>query len=118
MSDRTDAEAAYQLAQRLQSMRTRRRRVRDPWGNWCDAKDLEGQTFEHLSAEELAKRREEEKCKPVKSSKVSKLPKSSLDPFQLIPCNFFSEEKQVLDINEQSQIMPHGTGNTYPLPFL
>ncbi|NXJ62081.1 MYSM1 deubiquitinase, partial [Rostratula benghalensis] len=29
---------AYQLAQRLQSMRTRRRRVRDPWGNWCDAK--------------------------------------------------------------------------------
>ncbi|XP_049992109.1 deubiquitinase MYSM1 isoform X3 [Alexandromys fortis] len=94
VSDRTDAEAAYQLARRLQSMRTRRRRVRDPWGNWCDAKDLEGQTFEHLSAEELAKRREEEKCKPVKSSKVSKLPKSSLDPFQLIPCNFFSEEKQ------------------------
>ncbi|XP_075803048.1 deubiquitinase MYSM1 isoform X2 [Microtus pennsylvanicus] len=94
VSDRTDAEAAYQLARRLQSMRTRRRRVRDPWGNWCDAKDLEGQTFEHLSAEELAKRREEEKCKPIKSSKVSKLPKSSLDPFQLIPCNFFSEEKQ------------------------
>lgn len=28
------------------SQRTRRRRVRDPWGNWCDAKDLEGQTFE------------------------------------------------------------------------
>ncbi|XP_036033659.1 histone H2A deubiquitinase MYSM1 isoform X5 [Onychomys torridus] len=94
VSDRKDTEAAYQLAWRLQSMRTRRRRVRDPWGNWCDAKDLEGQTFEHLSAEELAKRREEEKCKPIKSSKVSKLPKSSLDPFQLIPCNFFSEEKQ------------------------
>ncbi|XP_021518835.1 deubiquitinase MYSM1 isoform X1 [Meriones unguiculatus] len=98
VSDRKDAEAAeaaYQLARRLQSMRTRRRRVRDPWGNWCDAKDLEGQTFEHLSAEELAKRREEEeKSKPVKSSKASKLPKSSLDPFQLIPCNFFSEEKQ------------------------
>ncbi|NXM09351.1 MYSM1 deubiquitinase, partial [Tyrannus savana] len=33
-----DAVEAYQLAQRLQSMRTRRRRVRDPWGNWCDAK--------------------------------------------------------------------------------
>ncbi|NWH87425.1 MYSM1 deubiquitinase, partial [Aegithalos caudatus] len=33
-----DAAEAYQLAQRLQSMRTRRRRVRDPWGNWCDAK--------------------------------------------------------------------------------
>ncbi|XP_029421119.1 histone H2A deubiquitinase MYSM1 isoform X2 [Nannospalax galili] len=92
--DRKDAVEAYQLAQRLQSMRTRRRRVRDPWGNWCDAKDLEGQTFEHLSAEELAKRREEEKCRPAKSSKVSKLPKSSFDPFQLIPCNSFSEENQ------------------------
>lgn len=61
---------AYQLAQRLQSMvgtqnpptlplrrhlqltasgsfqRTRKRRVRDTWGNWCDSKDLEGQTYE------------------------------------------------------------------------
>uniref|UniRef100_A0A452QTS1 Deubiquitinase MYSM1 n=1 Tax=Ursus americanus TaxID=9643 RepID=A0A452QTS1_URSAM len=52
--DRKDAVEAYELAQRLQSMRTRRRRVRDPWGNWCDAKDLEGQTFEggHSSEEE------------------------------------------------------------------
>ncbi|XP_023558439.1 histone H2A deubiquitinase MYSM1 isoform X2 [Octodon degus] len=91
--DRRDAVEAYQLAQRLQSMRTRRRRVRDPWGNWCDAKDLEGQTFEHLSAEELAKRREEEN-KPAKSSKASRSTKSSFDPFQLIPCNIFSEEKQ------------------------
>ncbi|NWI58380.1 MYSM1 deubiquitinase, partial [Calyptomena viridis] len=33
-----DTVEAFQLAQRLQSMRTRRRRVRDPWGNWCDAK--------------------------------------------------------------------------------
>ncbi|NXM69925.1 MYSM1 deubiquitinase, partial [Serilophus lunatus] len=33
-----DTVETYQLAQRLQSMRTRRRRVRDPWGNWCDAK--------------------------------------------------------------------------------
>ncbi|XP_055257958.1 deubiquitinase MYSM1 isoform X3 [Moschus berezovskii] len=92
--DRKDTVEAYQLAQRLQSMRTRRRRVRDPWGNWCDAKDLEGQTFEHLSAEELARRREEEKCKPGKPSKVPRATKSSFDPFQLIPCNFFSEEKQ------------------------
>ncbi|KAF5923112.1 hypothetical protein HPG69_012201 [Diceros bicornis minor] len=45
--DRKETVEAYQLAQRLQSMRTRRRRVRDPWGNWCNAKDLEGQTFEH-----------------------------------------------------------------------
>ncbi|XP_054067691.1 deubiquitinase MYSM1 isoform X5 [Rissa tridactyla] len=90
-----DTVEAYQLAQRLQSMRTRRRRVRDPWGNWCDAKDLEGQTFEHLSAEELARRREEEKLKPAKSSKGSRQIKSSFDPFQLIPCCLFTEEKQV-----------------------
>uniref|UniRef100_A0A8C3K9U0 Myb-like, SWIRM and MPN domain-containing protein 1 n=1 Tax=Calidris pygmaea TaxID=425635 RepID=A0A8C3K9U0_9CHAR len=89
-----DTVEAYQLAQRLQSMRTRRRRVRDPWGNWCDAKDLEGQTFEHLSAEELARRREEEKLKPTKSSKGSRQIKSSFDPFQLIPCCLFTEEKQ------------------------
>ncbi|XP_074077421.1 deubiquitinase MYSM1 isoform X2 [Macrotis lagotis] len=89
-----DAEEAYQLAQRLQSMRTRRRRVRDPWGNWCDARDLEGQTFEHLSAEELARRREDEKNKPTKSPKAPKQPKSSFDPFQLIPCSVFSEAKQ------------------------
>ncbi|XP_048207383.1 deubiquitinase MYSM1 isoform X5 [Perognathus longimembris pacificus] len=92
--DRKDTVEAYQLAQRLQSMRTRRRRVRDPWGNWCDAKDLEGQTFEHFSAEEFAKQREEEKSKSTKSSKMSRPTKSSFDPFQLIPCNFFSEEKQ------------------------
>ncbi|NXY48393.1 MYSM1 deubiquitinase, partial [Ceuthmochares aereus] len=89
-----DTVEAYQLAQRLQSMRTRRRRVRDPWGNWCDAKDLEGQTFEHLSAEELARRREEEKLKPAKSSKGLRQIKSSFDPFQLIPCCLFTEEKQ------------------------
>ncbi|XP_030062568.1 deubiquitinase MYSM1 isoform X3 [Microcaecilia unicolor] len=89
-----DTIEAYQLAQRLQSMRTRKRRVRDPWGNWCDAKDLEGQTFEHLSAEELARRREEEKNKPVKYSRGPRLSKSSFDPFQLIPCCSFNEEKQ------------------------
>ncbi|XP_030627540.1 histone H2A deubiquitinase MYSM1 [Chanos chanos] len=88
-----DALEAYQLAQRLQSMRTRKRRVRDMWGNWCDAKDLEGQTFEHLSAEELALRREEMKRQP----KPCKLPKHrgvSVDPFQLIPCRVFGEERQ------------------------
>uniref|UniRef100_A0A8C2TKJ4 Myb-like, SWIRM and MPN domain-containing protein 1 n=1 Tax=Coturnix japonica TaxID=93934 RepID=A0A8C2TKJ4_COTJA len=68
-----DTVEAYQLAQRLQSMRTRRRRVRDPWGNWCDAKDLEGQTFERNSLSFY----------------------SSFDPFQLIPCCLFTEEKQV-----------------------
>ncbi|XP_053549599.1 deubiquitinase MYSM1 [Bombina bombina] len=88
-----DALEAYELAHRLQSMRTRRRRVRDRWGNWCDAKDLEGQTFEHLSAEELAKRREE-KTKPSKCFKGSRQVKSLFDPFQLIPCASFNNEKK------------------------
>ncbi|CDQ78635.1 unnamed protein product [Oncorhynchus mykiss] len=81
----------YQLAQRLQSMRTRKRRVRDVWGNWCDAKDLEGQTYEHLSAEELALRREEmrRQSKPCKVSRHRRL----LDPFQLIPCRVFGEDR-------------------------
>ncbi|XP_069498181.1 deubiquitinase MYSM1 isoform X2 [Ambystoma mexicanum] len=89
-----DGMEAYQLAQRLQSMRTRRRRVRDSWGNWRDAKELEGQTFEHLSAEELASRYDEEKRKSAKSSKVPRQVKSSFDPFQLIPCRSFNEDKQ------------------------
>ncbi|XP_008305343.1 histone H2A deubiquitinase MYSM1 isoform X2 [Cynoglossus semilaevis] len=87
-----DVLEAYQLAQRLQSMRTRKRRVRDMWGNWCDAKDLEGQTFEHLSAEELALRREEMKRQP-RPLKMARYRESS-DPFQLIPCRTFGEDVQ------------------------
>ncbi|XP_077463332.1 histone H2A deubiquitinase MYSM1 isoform X2 [Stigmatopora argus] len=83
-----DVREAYQLAQRLQSMRTRKRRVRDTWGNWCDAKDLEGQTYEHLSAEELAMRRQQ-----PKACKMSRH-KESFDPFQLIPCRCFGKEVQ------------------------
>lgn len=87
-----DVLEAYQLAQRLQSMRTRKRRVRDIWGNWCDAKDLEGQTYEHLSAEEVAKRREEMKKQP-KPCKMSRY-RGSFDPFQLIPCRSFGGDVQ------------------------
>ncbi|KAG9350936.1 hypothetical protein JZ751_024825, partial [Albula glossodonta] len=88
-----DTLEAYQLAQRLQSMRTRKRRVRDIWGNWRDAKDLEGQTYEHLSAEDLARRREESQKRQLKPSKVPRQ-KGSFDPFQLIPCQSFGDEKQ------------------------
>ncbi|XP_047199011.1 histone H2A deubiquitinase MYSM1 [Hippoglossus stenolepis] len=87
-----DVLEAYQLAQRLQSMRTRKRRVRDLLGNWCDAKNLEGQTYEHLSAEELALRREEMKRRP-RPCKMSRY-KGSFDPFQLIPCRSFGEDVQ------------------------
>uniref|UniRef100_A0A3Q2NN06 Myb-like, SWIRM and MPN domain-containing protein 1 n=1 Tax=Fundulus heteroclitus TaxID=8078 RepID=A0A3Q2NN06_FUNHE len=87
-----DVLEALQLAQRLQSMRTRKRRVRDIWGNWCDPKDLEGQTYEHLSAEELAQRREEMKKQP-KPCKTSRN-RGTFDPFQLIPCRSFEEDVQ------------------------
>ncbi|XP_061681768.1 histone H2A deubiquitinase MYSM1 [Syngnathoides biaculeatus] len=83
-----DVRDDYQLAQRLQRMRTRKRRVRDTWGNWCDAKDLEGQTYEHLSAEELARRKER-----PRTCKMSRH-RGSFDPFQLIPCRSFGEEVQ------------------------
>ncbi|XP_066532896.1 histone H2A deubiquitinase MYSM1 [Hoplias malabaricus] len=92
LKESRDSLEAYQLAQRLQSMRTRKRRVRDMWGNWCDARDLEGQTYEHLSAEELALRREEMRKKQPRPCKLPK--RGSFDPFQLIPCKVFGEEKQ------------------------
>ncbi|XP_059840303.1 histone H2A deubiquitinase MYSM1 [Hypanus sabinus] len=88
-----DSVQTYVLAQRLQSMRTRKRRVRDSWGNWCDAKDLEGQTFEHLTAEELAKRHKEVLNRPPKPARALRHSKSTLDPFQLIPCLCFNEDK-------------------------
>ncbi|XP_056459887.1 histone H2A deubiquitinase MYSM1 isoform X2 [Gadus chalcogrammus] len=93
-----DASEAYQLAQRLQSMRTRKRRVRDLLGNWCDSRDLEGQTYEHLSAGELALRREEMKRQP-KPCKIARH-KESFDPFQLIMCKSFGE-----DVKEPFRVM-------------
>ncbi|CAL8307043.1 unnamed protein product [Lota lota] len=93
-----DASEAYQMAQRLQSMRTRKRRVRDLLGNWCDSRDLEGQTYEHLSAEELALRREEMKRQP-KPCKIARH-KGSFDPFQLIMCKSFGE-----DVKEPFRVM-------------
>ncbi|XP_026881805.2 histone H2A deubiquitinase MYSM1 isoform X1 [Electrophorus electricus] len=87
-----DSLETYQLAQRLQSMRARKRRVRDAWGNWCDAKDLEGQTYEHLSAEELAVRREEMRKRHPRPCKVTK--REGFDPFQLVPCKTFGEDRQ------------------------
>ncbi|XP_026147160.1 histone H2A deubiquitinase MYSM1-like [Carassius auratus] len=94
LKENKDSLEAYHLAQRLQSMRTRKRRIRDLWGNWCDVKELEGQTYEHLSAEELAIRREEMKKKGPKPSKLPKQRGSLFDPFQLIPCKAFGEETE------------------------
>uniref|UniRef100_A0A8C2H2E3 Myb-like, SWIRM and MPN domain-containing protein 1 n=1 Tax=Cyprinus carpio TaxID=7962 RepID=A0A8C2H2E3_CYPCA len=84
LKENKDSLEAYHLAQRLQSMRTRKRRIRDMWGNWCDVKDLEGQTYEVLNPNlqfflEL---------KPLQERF------SLIDPFQLIPCKAFGEETE------------------------
>uniref|UniRef100_A0A4W4FIJ4 Myb-like, SWIRM and MPN domain-containing protein 1 n=1 Tax=Electrophorus electricus TaxID=8005 RepID=A0A4W4FIJ4_ELEEL len=76
-----DSLETYQLAQRLQSMRARKRRVRDAWGNWCDAKDLEGQTYEVVELKSFF-------------SLFIFLLLCSFDPFQLVPCKTFGEDRQ------------------------
>uniref|UniRef100_A0A8C9WJS4 Myb-like, SWIRM and MPN domain-containing protein 1 n=1 Tax=Scleropages formosus TaxID=113540 RepID=A0A8C9WJS4_SCLFO len=82
-----DTLEAYQLAQRLQSMRSRKRRVRDVWGNWCYPKDLEGHTYE-LQVSGLW-------VISAYRSFSALYFVSSFDPFQLIPCQAFGQEKQV-----------------------
>ncbi|XP_039770572.1 deubiquitinase MYSM1 [Ornithorhynchus anatinus] len=99
-----DPAGTPQPVQRLQSARARRRRVRDPRGSRRDARDLEGRTFEHPSAEERTRRRDDEeeeeeeeeeepaagRARPPKGSRAAK---SAFDPFQLIPCSSFTAEK-------------------------
>uniref|UniRef100_A0A8C2EJX8 Myb-like, SWIRM and MPN domain-containing protein 1 n=1 Tax=Cyprinus carpio TaxID=7962 RepID=A0A8C2EJX8_CYPCA len=92
LKENKDSLETYHLAQRLQSVRTRKRRIRDMWGNWCDAKDLEGQTYEHLSAEELAIRREEMKKKGPKPSKLPKQRGNKSDQTYFVCCVFLSQE--------------------------
>uniref|UniRef100_A0A8C1ZR50 Myb-like, SWIRM and MPN domain-containing protein 1 n=1 Tax=Cyprinus carpio TaxID=7962 RepID=A0A8C1ZR50_CYPCA len=92
LKENKDSLETYHLAQRLQSVRTRKRRIRDMWGNWCDAKDLEGQTYEHLSAEELAIRREEIKKKGPKPSKLPKQRGNKSDQTYFVCCVFLSQE--------------------------
>ncbi|XP_068098186.1 histone H2A deubiquitinase MYSM1-like [Hyperolius riggenbachi] len=81
-----DTLEAYELAHRLQTMEYLSFILA------CDAKDLEGQTFEHLSAEELSQRRE--KMKLSRCTRGPRPSKSSFDPFQLITCLEFTAEKE------------------------
>uniref|UniRef100_A0A673JYY9 Myb-like, SWIRM and MPN domain-containing protein 1 n=1 Tax=Sinocyclocheilus rhinocerous TaxID=307959 RepID=A0A673JYY9_9TELE len=92
LKENKDSLETYHLAQRLQSVRTRKRRIRDMWGNWCDAKDLEGQTYEHLSAEELAIKREEMKKKGPKPSKLPKQRGNKSHQTYFVCCVFLSQE--------------------------
>uniref|UniRef100_A0A673MSH9 Myb-like, SWIRM and MPN domain-containing protein 1 n=1 Tax=Sinocyclocheilus rhinocerous TaxID=307959 RepID=A0A673MSH9_9TELE len=105
LKENKDSLEAYHLAQRLQSMRTRKRRIRDMWGNWCDAKDLEGQTYEHLSAEELAIRREEMKKKGPKPSKLPKQRGNEFHQTYFVCCVLSQEPYKVIVCAEALVVM-------------
>ncbi|XP_046557705.1 LOW QUALITY PROTEIN: deubiquitinase MYSM1-like [Haliotis rubra] len=67
---------------KLDSMRPRKRRIRDSSGHWVDEKELEGKTIEHKTGPG-----EERKVK------VAKMMKVSYDPFKLIPCQPFTADR-------------------------
>ena len=64
---------------KLESMRPRKRKVRDEFGYWIDEKELEGKTIPH---------KEESAPKAPKPKQI----KSGYDPFKLVPCQPFSED--------------------------
>ncbi|KAL4235755.1 Myb-like [Mactra antiquata] len=67
---------------KLEAMRPRKRKVKDAFGVWIDEKDLEGITIEHEK-----EMKEEPKVPKVKTQR------SVYDPFKLIPCLPFSEQR-------------------------
>ncbi|XP_062610291.1 deubiquitinase MYSM1-like, partial [Saccostrea cucullata] len=73
-------QACYNQA----SKRPRKRRIRNEYGQWVDEKELQGKTIQH-----------QDKVTTKESpGKVSRSPKvQSLDPFKLIPCQNFSQER-------------------------
>ncbi|KAL8590434.1 hypothetical protein ACOMHN_011647 [Nucella lapillus] len=68
---------------KLDSVQPRRRRIRDASGLWVDEKELEGKTIEHKPAEEDPSR-----------PKRGRHRKIVYDPFRLVPCQTFSQDKQ------------------------
>lgn len=69
---------------KLESMRPRKRRIRNEYGQWVDEKELQGKTIQH----------QEKAAIKENQAKVPKTPKVPfLDPFKLVPCHHFSQEK-------------------------
>ncbi|XP_070564128.1 histone H2A deubiquitinase MYSM1-like [Ptychodera flava] len=82
-----DELIAYQ-AIRMQTMRPRKRKIRDAYGNWIDADEAEGQTIDHDGGE----RQSSEDSRSARSRpKYNKL--TTYDPFKLVPCNSFTADK-------------------------
>ncbi|XP_055886147.1 histone H2A deubiquitinase MYSM1-like [Biomphalaria glabrata] len=61
--------------------RSRKRRIRNDSGLWVDEKELEGKTINHNNE------------KVEKKAKVPRVSKVTYNPFKLVPCLKFSEEK-------------------------
>ncbi|XP_062578565.1 histone H2A deubiquitinase MYSM1-like [Saccostrea cucullata] len=82
--DRTREAIVKVNFSKLESMRPRKRRIRNEYGQWVDEKELQGKTIQH-----------QDKVSTKESpGKVSRSPKvQSLDPFKLIPCQNFSQER-------------------------
>ncbi|XP_013405094.1 histone H2A deubiquitinase MYSM1 [Lingula anatina] len=81
-------------AEKMEAMRPRKRRVRDAFGNWINEDELEGTTIEHKPTEE--------------GSSKPKVYKIKYDPFKLVPCMNFSEEKKapfLVDLSTSAQTM-------------
>nr|XP_006820909.1 PREDICTED: histone H2A deubiquitinase MYSM1-like [Saccoglossus kowalevskii] len=74
---------------RMQSMRPRKRKVRDAYGNWIDPDEFKGQRVEH----QFEMRHNEESKSARSRPKYSKL--STYDPFKLVPCDSFTEDNKI-----------------------
>ncbi|KAK3091933.1 hypothetical protein FSP39_023819 [Pinctada imbricata] len=84
--DRLPKENVQICMAKLESMRPRKRRIKDAYGQWIDEKEAQGKTIEHIEGAE-------ETDDSIKQ-KVARHTKSNYDPFKLIPCLKFSEEKK------------------------
>ncbi|XP_056020025.1 deubiquitinase MYSM1-like [Ostrea edulis] len=83
--ERATREAIVKLSfSKSESMRPRKRRIRNEYGQWVDEKELQGKTIQH----------QDKILTKESSGRVAKTPKvPSLDPFKLIPCQNFSQER-------------------------
>ncbi|XP_063408266.1 histone H2A deubiquitinase MYSM1-like [Mytilus trossulus] len=71
---------------KLNSMRPRKRKIKDGYGNWINEDELQGKTIEHQEHLNDTSYNDKEK---IKSSKEVK---TFYDPFKLIPCESFTQE--------------------------
>ncbi|XP_064604847.1 histone H2A deubiquitinase MYSM1-like [Liolophura sinensis] len=67
--------------EKMEAMRPRKRKIRDPFGFWVDEKDAEGKTIDHTALDQSTQ----------SSSKSSRLDR--YDPFKLIPCCNFDDKE-------------------------